>query len=315
VLDLSRIEAGYLDLKMGPVVCSEVIEEAIDLISPLAEKRNIPLRFENTLPEDEMLYADSTRVKEVLLNLLSNAVKYNVDSGTIIVSTEKVSNGRIRISITDTGKGLPEDKLGGLFQPFERMGAEYSDVEGTGIGLVISKRIVEMMGGNIGAECILGKGCVFWFELDIAGDVKDVANIQHTPEERTNTAGLGNPNNKVLYVEDNPANLKLIERIFQKHTNVSFLSAMTSEMGLELAIAHRPGLILLDINLPGMSGIELLKKIRCNDALRHAKVVALSANSMPQDISDALDAGFDSYMTKPIDISKFVADLPDLLAS
>ena len=255
-----------------------------------------------TFPRFDMpcfVNADRTRVKQVLINLLSNAIKYNRGQGTVVVTCTESAPGRVRISVKDTGAGLPPEKLAQLFQSFNRLGQEGSAEEGTGIGLVVTKRLVELMGGVIGVESTVGVGSVFWFELisdaapQLAVDGAEPTTVPEPP------APGGARLRTLLYVEDNPANLKLVEQLIARRPDMRLLSARDGTLGIELARASQPDVILMDINLPGISGIEALKILREDPATAHIPVVALSANAMPRDIEKGLEAGFFRYLTKP----------------
>jgi len=258
--------------------------------------------------------ADRTRLKQVIINLLSNAIKYNRANGTVAVEwalshSEGSAPERIRVSIRDTGAGLPPEMLAQLFQSFNRLGRETSAEEGTGIGLVMSKRLVEMMGGEIGVESTVGSGSVFWFDLNTAVAprlIVDRAEDSAVPQAQVQS---GAPPRTLLYVEDNPANLKLVERLIARRPDMRMLSAKDGNLGIQLARTRHPEVILMDINLPGISGIEALKILREGPATAHIPVVALSANAMPRDIQKGMLAGFFLYLTKPIKVDEFMNTL------
>ncbi len=252
---------------------------------------------------------DRTRLKQVLINLLSNAIKYNQPNGTVVVDCTRSDPEHTRVSVKDTGAGLPPDMLMQLFQPFNRLGQENKTEEGTGIGLVMSKRVVELMGGVIGVESTVGVGSVFWFELHSAAapqlpvdraEPAAIAPAQVQPSARLRT---------LLYVEDNPANLQLVEQLIARRPDMRLLSARDGNLGIELARSERPQVILMDINLPGISGIEALATLRVDPATEHIPVVAISANAMPRDIEKGLQAGFFRYLTKPIKVHEFMDTL------
>jgi CheY-like chemotaxis protein len=258
--------------------------------------------------------ADRTRLKQVLINLLSNAIKYNRPNGTVVVDCGAATRPElIRISVRDSGAGLPPEMLVQLFQPFNRLGQERSKEEGTGIGLVMSKRLVELMGGVIGVESKVGAGSVFWFDLNSV--VEPHLGTEAGRPEKIEPAHVmrGAPMRTLLYVEDNPANLKLIEQLVARRADIRLLSANDGNVGIRLARANQPDVILMDINLPGISGIEALRILRGDPATAHIPVVALSANAMPRDIEKGLQAGFYRYLTKPIRVNEFMDTLQSAL--
>jgi CheY-like chemotaxis protein len=307
ILDLAQIESGKLALSREPTALAEVMLECQAMIEPQGQKRGISMTF----PHSGCPYfvdADRTRLKQVLINLLSNAIKYNLPNGSVVVECTRTGPERTRVSVRDTGAGLPQDMLLQLFQPFNRLGRERSTEEGTGIGLVMSKRLVELMGGTIGVDSTVGAGSVFWFELNSAdepqlGDLVEPVVIP-TPRVRE-----GAPLRTLLYVEDNPANLKLVEQLIARRPDMRLLSARDGNLGIQLARANQPEVILMDINLPGISGIEALKILREDPLTAHIPVLALSANAMPRDIEKGLQAGFFRYLTKPIKVTEFMDTL------
>jgi signal transduction histidine kinase/ActR/RegA family two-component response regulator len=308
ILDLAQIESGKLSLSLEHVSLPEVLVECQAMIEPQCQTRNIRMSFcQFDLPC--FVHADRTRLKQVVINLLSNALKYNRVGGSVIVECTINTPERVRISIRDTGAGLSPDKLVQLFEPFNRLGQETGDEEGTGIGLVVSKRLVELMGGTIGVESTVGVGSVFWIELkatiapnvDIDGlGPTAVAKEPVVPGARLRT---------LLYVEDNPANLSLVEQLVARCSDMRLLSARTGNLGIQIARDSLPEVILMDINLPGLSGLDALKILRADPVTAHIPVVALSANAMPHDIRRGLEAGFFRYLTKPINVSEFMDTL------
>jgi len=308
ILDLSLIESGKLTLSSESISLAEVMLECRAMIEPQAQKRDISMTF----PRFEAPYyvkADRTRIKQVFINLLSNAIKYNQPGGSVAVECSLSGPGAIRISIRNTGPGLTTEQLGNLFQPFNRLGQETGEEEGTGIGLVVTKRLVELMAGTIGADSTLGVGSVFWIELGQtrAPQLADQdAGGAALPQSQ---APEGTALRTVLYVEDNPANLELVEQIIACRADLCMLSAADGSTGIDLARVHLPDVILMDINLPGISGVEAMRALRADPATSHIPIVALSANAVPRDIAKALDAGFFRYITKPIKVSHFMETL------
>jgi PAS domain S-box-containing protein len=305
VLDLAVVESGTLSLSPDPASLAEVMSECQAMLEPQAQQRGISMTF----PQCDIPFhvdADRTRVKQVLINLLSNAIKYNRERGTVEVTCAVTSPERIRISVRDTGAGLPPDKMTQLFQPFNRLGQEGSAEQGTGIGLVMSKRVVEQMKGVIGVDSTVGVGSVFWFELLlIPAPTPAAANAESTILAPAR-APTGAPLRTLLYVEDNPANMALVEQLIARRSDIRLLTAVTGTLGIELARASRPDVILMDINLPGISGLDALKVLREDSATAHIPIVALSANAMPRDIKKGLEAGFFYYLTKPIKVDEFM---------
>ena len=311
ILDLAMIESGKLSLSSEPMSLREVILECKTMIEPQATKRGIHMTF----PEFDGPYfidADRTRVKQILINLFSNAIKYNKEDGTVVVGCTASTRDRVRVTVTDSGAGLPPDKLVQLFQPFNRLGQQ-ANIEGTGIGLVVTKRLVELMGGAIGVKSTVGKGSVFWFEL-----VSTAAPGLPDEVEAPKSVEPGSPGDEllrtVLYVEDNPANLQLVEQLIARRPGMRLLAAADADTGVEIARMRQPDVILMDINLPGISGIEALAILRRDPTTASIPVVALSANAIPRDIEKGLEAGFCRYLTKPIKVHEFMDALDEAFA-
>jgi len=308
ILDLALIESGKLPLSLEPISLTEVVRECQVMIGPQAQKRGITLRF----PQGEVpifVNADRTRVKQVLINLLSNAIKYNKVSGTVDVDYAASTPGRIRVRVKDTGEGLTPNKMTQLFKPFDRLGKETGVEEGTGIGLMVSKQLVELMGGVIGVESTLGKGSVFWIELNVTAEPQTAAGAATLTAVAQAPMQAGAQLRTLLYVEDNPANLMLVEDLIARRPELRLLSAADGIRGVEMARASRPDVILMDINLPGISGFQALEILRADPATAHIPVVALSANAMPRDIEKGLAAGFFRYLTKPIKVNELMDTL------
>jgi signal transduction histidine kinase/AmiR/NasT family two-component response regulator len=307
ILDLALIESGKLPVSLEPISLTEVMVECHAMIEPQAQKRDIRMSF----PQFEIPYfvqADRTRLKQVLINLLSNAVKYNKTGGMVVVDYTASLPGRIRICVRDTGEGLTPDKVTQLFQPFNRLGKETGIEEGTGIGLMVSKRLVELMQGEIGVESTAGVGSVFWIELNVTDEPRPAAAAKTSAVAQAQVHADGRLHT-LLYVEDNPANLMLVEDLVARRPDIRLLSAEDGNRGIEIARASRPDVILMDINLPGISGIQALKILRADPATAHIPVLAISANAIPRDIDKGLAAGFFRYLTKPIKVNEFMDTL------
>jgi signal transduction histidine kinase/AmiR/NasT family two-component response regulator len=307
ILDLALIESGKLSLSLEPISLAEVMRESQALIEPQAQKRGISVSF----PQFDTPYfvkADRTRVKQVLVNLLSNAVKYNKEGGTVLVDCIASKPGRVRICVKDTGEGLTADQLTQLFQPFNRLGQEGNAEKGTGIGLVVCKRLVELMGGTIEVVSAVGEGSVFSIELSLTTG-RQPASGAESPMDTAPPVLADARLRTLLYVEDNPANLMLVEDLIARRPDVRLLSARDGNRGVEIAQTSRPDVILMDINLPGISGVEALKILALDPATAHIPVVALSANAAPRDIAKGLEAGFFRYLTKPIKVPEFMETL------
>jgi CheY-like chemotaxis protein len=278
------------------------------MIEPQAQKRGISVVFSRFVTPC-FVKADRTRVKQVFINLLSNAIKYNKAHGTVVVEYVTSTPGRIRVCVKDSGEGLTADKLAQLFQPFNRLGQEANAEEGTGIGLVMTKRLIEMMGGIIGAESSVGTGSVFWIELDLTTERHAVGGTVAPLTLADRRVEADAELRTLLYVEDNPANLMLVEDLIARRPDIRLLSARDGNRGIEIARASRPDLILMDINLPGISGIRALHILADDPTTAHIPVIALSANAIPRDIEKGLEAGFFRYLTKPIKVNEFMETL------
>ena len=307
VLDLARIETGRIELSLEPIEAPSLIGECVALLQPLAFERRIDLKFD--MDGTGAVQADRLRLRQTLLNLLSNAVKYNRDDGKVWISCEPSAAGRVRITVRDNGRGIAADTLPRLFKAFERIESAYDGIEGSGIGLALSKSLIEAMGGTIGVESVVNEGSTFWLELpaaetEVYPPAANIIGAMHNAYVKAHT---------VLYIEDNPANLRLLRKIIATHTSLTLLDAPTAEQGLDIATAHCPDLILLDINLPGMNGFEALRRLQNNPATRNIPVIAISANAMERDVKKGLAAGFVDYLTKPIDISRLLSLLDSLL--
>ena len=308
ILDLAMIESGKVMMSQEAMTLNEVLQECHAMIEPQARKRDIKMTF---VPLDipYFVYADRTRVKQVVINLLSNAIKYNRADGEVIVQCTMSGKDRVRLSVEDTGIGLAPEQLAQLFQPFNRLGQETNAEEGSGIGLVVTKQLVELMGGVIGVESSIGVGSVFWVELALSG-------VPECVDDRSGEAAMVEPcrvtgpeasaQRTLLYVEDNPANLILVEQLIARRRDLKLVTAIDGYMGIQKARASRPDVILMDINLPGISGYGALDILRKDPATSHIPIMALSANAIPREIEKGLEAGFFCYLTKPIKVLEFM---------
>jgi PAS domain S-box-containing protein len=308
VLDLAVIESGKVSMSLEPVSLAEVMAECQAMMEPEAQQRSVTMTFPH-FHNATFVSADRTRLKQIVINLISNAIKYNRQQGTVVVDCITSNPDRTRISVSDTGAGLSPEKLAQLFQPFNRLGQEAGGVAGTGIGLVVTKRLAELMDGALGVDSIAGEGSVFWCDLASSSaasvvvehpEVGAPAEAQASAEARMRT---------VLYVEDNPANMKLVEQLIARRSDIRLLTAVNGTLGVEAARTSQPTVILMDINLPGISGVDAFRLLRADPTTAHIPVVALSANAMPRDIQATLDAGFFRYLTKPIKVKEFMDTL------
>ncbi|TMK96704.1 MAG: response regulator [Actinobacteria bacterium] len=303
VLDIARIESGRMALSVEPLLLADALWEAIDLIHPLAAEQGIELRTEDSWPADLYVRADRQRLKQVFLNLLSNGVKYNRPGGCLTVRCTEIHESRLRIEVSDQGAGIAPEMMSRLFMPFERLGAEATEVEGTGLGLALSKGLVEAMGGTLGVESALGTGSTFFVELSLsespgAGEegLEAAERMPLRTVEGTRT---------LLYIEDNMANLRLIERALSHRPDITLLSAMQGRLGLDLARQHLPDLILLDLHLPDLPGEVFLRHLQEDPRIRAIPVVVLSADATPGQMQRLLAAGARAYLTKPLDMRSF----------
>jgi signal transduction histidine kinase/DNA-binding LytR/AlgR family response regulator len=312
-LDLASIEAGRLSVSPTTVSLDHVLQECAAIIDPLASKRNLSVSY--PLPDaNNLTYADPIRVKQVLLNLLSNSVKYNRDGGCISVRCIRVNRQRLRISVQDTGLGMTPHQLEHLFEVFNRLGQEHSGVVGTGIGLVMCKRLVELMDGQLGVHSVHGKGSDFWIELPLASsDAGDTGDFASAPGPFSASVSDGALGHTLLHVDDNPSNLELVAQLLAQRPQHRLLSATHGTLGIEIARAHLPAVIFMDIDLPDINGIEVLKILQADPVTTHIPVVALSANAMPHEIEGGLQAGFYRYVTKPIRVHEFFNSLDEAL--
>lgn len=310
MLDLSRIETGRLSVIPEIILVDSVIEEVVAIMKSIAVKYDVTVT-DKCAQSGVYIMADRTRLKQVITNLMTNAVKYNRKNGSVIVSYEIRDKDMLRIKVEDTGYGIPEDKLGMLFQPFNRLGKELTNIEGTGIGLTITRRLVELMDGHIGVESVVGKGSTFY--VDFKRVQKPVLEKDKIADVTAAQGSQKKKNRTMLYVEDNPGNLVLVQSILKRRPQIELLSAANAESGIAIARAKRPDVILMDINLPGISGYEALEILRDGEETMKIPVVAISANAMVKDVEKGKAAGFLNYITKPINVSHFLQVVDDVL--
>ncbi|MDD2851795.1 MAG: response regulator [Desulfuromonadaceae bacterium] len=309
VLDLARIESGHLVLSPEPLEPEEIFRECLSLFMPLAEQQGITMAV--SVPDGVRIRADRLKLRQVLFNLISNGIKYNREGGSVDIDCDVLPESLVRIRVRDTGPGIEPEFLPRMFQAFERAAAVDGLIEGTGIGLVLAKRLTEAMGGTIGFETTLGSGSLFWIDLPQAGQMEEIEASPSAP-----TVPLSVPSareRRVLYIEDNPANMRLVKKIISGLGGVGLLMAESAEAGMELVTTGQPHLILMDINLPGMDGFEALARLRKNPATRYIPVVAITASAMPDQVTRIKEAGFDECLTKPINLQRFVAVVNSLL--
>jgi signal transduction histidine kinase len=315
VLDIARIESGHLSLSPEPVGIGEIVRHVVELVRPLGAPRGIVIEDDSVnVCGDRHLLADRQRLTQILLNLLSNAVKYNRDGGRVRLNCEEMPGRRLRINVSDTGAGIRAERLSLLFQPFERLGAEQTDIEGTGLGLVLSKGLAEAMGGTLGVQSEVDRGSTFWVELALANTAAVTTTTQirehpHAPEPDPGTTGT------VLYIEDNISNRLLMERLLGRRPGIRFLGAGQGQVGLELARADPPDLILLDLHLPDMNGEEVLRRLWEEPRTRAIPVAVLSADATQAHARRLRAAGAIAYLTKPLDVGEVLRLLDDRLTS
>ncbi|HST59962.1 MAG TPA: ATP-binding protein [Longimicrobium sp.] len=317
VLEIARIEANQQQLSMEPVHAATLLNEALALVRPTAEQRPVQLALHAPHGTDAYVRADQQRLMQVLLNLLSNAIKYNRAGGTVqlLARHAAAADGaaRLALGVRDTGPGIPEDRLGELFVAFSRLGAERSGVEGTGLGLALSRRLVEAMGGQLRVESTVGEGSTFWVELPLTESPR-LNRETVRPEVPRPERGV-RPARTVLYVEDNLANLDLVESILYDRPEIDLVPALQGRLGLQLAREHRPDLILLDLHLPDLSGEVVLHELRADERTRHIPVLVISADATTRQVERLRSAGARDYLTKPLDVDHFLAAVDGALAA
>jgi CheY-like chemotaxis protein len=313
ILDLAVIESGKVFLSLEPVPLDDVLAECQAMMEAQALQHGIRLTFPQS-DQPRFVWADQTRLKQVIINILSNAIKYNKKQGSVIITCTDLDNGRVRIGFRDTGDGLEPEKLSQLFQPFNRLGQEASGIAGTGIGLVVTKQLTELMEGTLGVESTPGIGSVFWVELQSTAAPDLIVKTAELATSFPPQPKVGKTHHTLLYIEDNTANMKLIEQLIALRSDIALFTAVNGTLGIELARSIQPDVILMDINLPGISGVEALQILQADPFTSHIPVVALSANAMLRDIELGMQAGFFRYLTKPIKVKEFMDTLNVALA-
>lgn len=316
ILDLSRIESGNLSISLENVSIAEIIVEVYAYAQPIAQRYGIELVDETHKDKTVFVIADKTRLKQVLLNLVSNAIKYNSKNGTVTIFMEKINDTNLRINVSDTGPGIPTEHHVALFEPFNRLDADKTNIEGSGIGLSIAKQLTEKMNGNIGLDSVVGKGSNFYIDIPVSRFPEIVSDVNKEKQEEINVDPdkSGAFKYKVLYVEDNAVNLKLVEQVLTNtRKNIELLSTDNAHSGIEITRNKLPDLILMDINLPGMSGLEAFDILSKDKKTSNIPVIAISANARATDIEKAINAGFKAYITKPINIADFLKEVDKFL--
>ncbi len=315
VLEISRIEAGNMTVSVEPVVLNRVVDDVLRLLEPLAARRSIMLH--NKLPpEKHYAGADNQRLKQVLLNLVSNAIKYNRDGGSVVIRLEQSAGNRISLLVTDSGKGISEEQLAKVFNPFERLEAAQGRIEGTGLGLTLSRLLVEAMGGTLTVESERDVGSTFTVALASATALfaSDTGEFEVTADPSP-ASGSSEQSVSLLYVEDNISNFELVERVLARRPEISLLAAMDGSLALDLAREHHPDLILLDLHLPGMTGEEVLHRLKADPATRDIPVVVVSADATDGQIKKLRESGAHDYITKPIEVRTFLRAVDNALVA
>jgi len=315
VLDLAKIESGKMTVSLEPVLVSRIINEAFTLVQPQADARGIRLYATIEGFENHYVIADNVRYKQALINLLSNAIKYNHMGGEVEIKLQLVASNSLRLSVRDNGKGIPANRQAEVFQPFNRLSEEFSKIEGSGVGLVITKQLVEMMHGHLDFESTEGVGTQFWIDLPLATEWNQqqkeiIKSAEYAPIQLSFYE-----HKRVLYIEDNPTNIRLLQQFFERHSCLSLDIAEEPFIGIYKARSTQPDLIILDINLPGMDGFEALNVLKNDPMTRHIPIVGLSANAMPYDVERGIKSGFFEYLTKPVDMNKLIETLNRIFIS
>jgi signal transduction histidine kinase/ActR/RegA family two-component response regulator len=310
ILDISQIESGHMSMSPEPVLVGDVVGEAVSLLRPLAEERGVHLIGGTDHGCGHYIFADRQRLKQILLNLVGNGIKYNRQGGSVSISCFQPARGSLRIQVTDTGPGIAADQFHLLFAPFERLGAEQTSVPGTGVGLALSRGLAETMGGTLDVDSTPGRGSTFWVEFPVVeSPVKIFEEASHRGPRPDESGAL-----TVLHIEDNLANVQLVERVLAQRPNLTVVPAMQGRMGVDLARRHRPVLILLDLNLVDLPGAEVLQILRDDPQTADIPVAIVSADAMPRQVQRLMSSGAVAYLTKPIDIHRLLELVDDAVA-
>ena len=310
VLDISRIEAGNLQLSVEPVAAADALDEALGLMRPMAAERGTELSMSSALDQNAYILADRQRLKQVLLNLLTNALKYTPKGGNVAISVT-TSGDKMRIAIADNGPGIPADKLARLFTPFDRLGAEQSEVEGTGLGLALCQRLMQAMKGSLGVSSTVGRGSTFWMEMPTAeSPLSRLVSTKSATANQPDTV----PTRTILYIEDNVSNLRLVEEMLAEHPEIKLITAMQGQLGIDLAEQHTPDLILLDLHLPDLPGWEVLARLQRAEITHDIPVVVLSADATSRQVKRLMATGARAYLTKPIDVEELFRTIEETVS-
>jgi CheY-like chemotaxis protein len=317
VLEVSRIEAGKLSISFEPVQLNGIILETMDIVNPLATERKINVEYVPSPQNEHFVIADRQKLKQILINIINNAVKYNHIGGSVFIKNEFVQKSESfpaanKICVSDTGKGIAPEDIKKLFNPFERIGSEVSEIEGTGLGLVVAQKLTEAMNGRIGVDSVVGEGCTFWVELpEHDGVVVPIDPLKGLTKSETKITGKSGT---ILYIEDNYPNIELIEQILKTlRPSVRLLSEMYGKNAVKCALNYKPDLILLDLDLPDLHGSEVLKLLQAEPGTSQIPVIVLSANAMRHQIDQLLKDGAKQYLTKPIDVVEILKVVDEMI--
>ncbi len=313
ILDLSRIEAGSVSISTEPVSVPEVVEEVRVTLESMAVRQGVRIDLDAMPADLPMVAADRTRFIQILMNFGSNAIKYNRPDGKVTFAISVPDAARVRVTVRDSGLGIPEDKQGKLFQPFQRAGQENGPIEGTGIGLVITKRLAQLMNGDVGFRSVAGEGSEFWADIPVHESRTRSSTPPPSREGRRDRLAGDNGRSLVLYVEDSPANIMFMKDLIGTFEDVDLLTASTAEAGVELALGRQPHVIVMDINLPGLSGIDALRALQGDPRTKEIPVIALTAAATARDKHVGMKAGFHRYLTKPVKVDEFLTALEGVL--